>query len=480
MTRFRLPSLLLALCFPVVAFTQPEAPVLILPATPVGKAVGLFVKAMNSGSLEELEKFHTDRGGEAEAAQQDFGFYQQSGGLDLQKVVAASDFQMDIEAKTRKTGRAVVLHFAVDATPPHPVSDVAVRPLGAPGPDGPRGGPRGPGGPERAPRPAAEVIASAPAIVDRAIAEGFSGVVLIAKDGKPVLERASGMANRSFEAKNRIDTKFNLGSINKTFTKLAIAQLLQAGRLSLDDTLGKFLPDFPNSDAAAKVTVAHLIEMRSGIGDLFGREFEATPKNRIRTLADYLPLFAKKPLAFEPGTANAYSNGGYVTLGLIIEKLTGQTYHDYVRHHIFKPASMSDTDSFDLDAVVPNLAVGYTQKGAGERTSNIYFLPGRGSSAGGGYSTAPDMLKYAEALVTNRLASAPFTAWYLGGPRPGLPTPAAASAAPLRGGLGIAGGSPGVNAVFEVNVAQRLVIVVLTNEDAPAAEDLARKIRLGT
>ncbi len=476
MTRSHRLALSLALGLPLAVLAQVPAPVLALPDTPVGKAVGLFVKALNSGSLQELEKFHADRGGEAGMAQQDFGFAQQSGGLDFRNVLKASDFEIDIEARTRKAGRDVILHFAVEPNPPHAVSDVGVRPAGGPGPGGRQGAP---GGEDEAPRPAAEVIAGAPPIVDQAIAAGFSGVVLLAKDGKPVLERASGFANRSFEVKNRMDTKFNLGSINKTFTKLAIGQLLQAGKLSLDDKLGKFLPDFPSAEAASKVTVAHLIEMKSGMGDFFGRDFDATPRNRIRTLADYLPFFAAKPLAFEPGAANAYSNGGYVTLGLIIEKLSGQTYYDYVSDHIFKPAGMTDTDSFELDAVVPNLAVGYIRNAGGERVSNLYSLPGRGSSAGGGYSTAADLLKFAEAVVANRLASAPYTAWYLGGPRPEPAASASPSTGPIRGGLGIAGGSPGVNAVLELNAAQRLVIVVLTNDGPPAAEDLARKIRLG-
>ena len=472
MTRSRSTLLWFIFIIPAGAFAQVNQAPLVLPDTPVGRAAGLFVKALNSGSLAELEKFHKDRGGEADFALQDFEFAQQSGGLDFQKVAKAADFEIDIEAITRKTGRAVVLHFAVEPQPPHAVSDVGVRPAGGPGPGGPRGGP---GGPDEAVRPAADVIAGAAAIVDQAMANGFSGVVLIAKDGRPVLERAAGLASRSLEVRNRIDTKFNLGSINKTFTKLAIAQLLEAGKLSLDDRLGKLLPDFPNADAVSKVTVAHLVEMRSGLSDFFGREFDATPKDRIRKLSDYLPFFASKPLAFEPGTANAYSNGGYVTLGLIIEKVSGQDYHDYVRDHIFKPAGMMDTDAFELDAVVKNLAVGYVRKDR----SNIYTLPARGSSAGGGYSTAPDMLKYAEAVVANRLASAPYTVWYLGGPRPDPKAALPASPGPARGGLGIAGGSPGVNAAFEVEAAQRLVIVVLANDDPPAAESLARRIRLG-
>jgi CubicO group peptidase (beta-lactamase class C family) len=478
MTRIRPVLLSLILLFPAGSFAQGAPPPLPLPDTPVGRAFGLFVRALNAGSLPELEKFHTDRGGPAENARQDFAFSQQSGGLDVQKVVKASEFEIDVEATMRKTGRAVLLHLAVDPAPPHEVADLGVRPAGAPGPGGPRGG----GGAEdddMAPRPAADVIAGAPAFVDEAVAAGFSGVVLIAKDGKPVLERASGFADRGLEVKNRTDTKFNLGSINKTFTKLAIAQLMEEGKVSWDETLGKLLPDFPNADAAAKVTIGHLVEMRSGIGDFFGPEFEATPKNRVRTLSDYLPFFAKKPLAFEPGTGRAYSNGGYLTLGLIIEKLSGQTYHDYVRDHIFKPAGMTDTDSFELDGVTANLAVGYTGKTPGEWVSNIYSLPARGSSAGGGYSTAPDMLKYAEALLAGRLAGAAYTSWYLGGPRPASKAPATSPGAPIRGGLGIAGGSPGVSAVLELDARQRLVIVVLANDDPPAAEGLARKIRLG-
>lgn len=461
-----------ALLLPVVLLAQSGAPPLALPETPVGKAVKLFVEALNSRSQAALEKFHTDRGGSAENAGPDLEFAEQSGGIDLQKVLTASDFRIEIEAKTRKTGRAVILLFAVEPTPPHAVADVGVRPAGAQTPPGARGD-----GPSSAPSPrsAAQIIEGAPAIVDRAIADGFSGVVLIAREGKPVLERAAGLANRAFSVPNRVDTRFNLGSINKTFTKLAIAQLMQAGKLALDDKLGKYLPDFPNADAAAKVTISHLVAMKSGIGDFFGPEFAAASKGRIRTLADYLPFFASKPLASEPGASEAYSNGGYVVLGLIIEKVSGQTYYDYVRENIFKPTGMVSTDAYELDASTPNLAVGYTRGGV----SNIYTLPARGSSAGGGYSTAADLLKYAEAVVANRLVTSPYTAWYLGGPVPTAGMPEVGTGQ-TKGGLGVAGGSPGVNAVLEVRAADRLVIVVLANDDPPGAETLARRIRSGS
>jgi CubicO group peptidase (beta-lactamase class C family) len=467
-------AFVLALTLPLPAWAQPAATKsAALPATPVGVAVRQFVDALNSLSQAALEKFHTDRGGSAENADADLEFAQQSGGIDLGPVLKSSDFQIEIEAKTRKDGRAVILLFAVEPSAPHAVSDIGVRPVGGRGP-----GPGSPNGPVDPPRVSPDrIVETAPGIVDQAIANGFSGVVLVARDGKPVLERTAGLAHRGFGVANRIDTKFNLGSINKTFTRLAIAQLMQAGKLSLDDTLGRHLPDFPNQEAAAKVTIAHLVDMKSGLGDFFGAEFDAVSKSRVRTLSDYLPFFVKKPLAFEPGTSRAYSNGGYVTLGLIIEKVTGMVYHDYVRENIFKPAGMNDTDAYPLDATTPNLAVGYTKSGV----SNIYSLPARGSSAGGGYSTAPDLLRYAEAVMANRLASPAHTAWYLGGERPEAGAQKASDNASrqTRGGLGIAGGSPGVNGALEVNAADRVVIVVLANQDPPMAENLARKIRTG-
>lgn len=475
MTKARLTAFALTLSIPLLAHAQPGARTIDLPATPVGVAVRLFVAALNSGSQAALERFHTDRGGSAGNAGPDLEFAQQSGGIDIERVLKASDFEIEIEAKTRKGGQAVILLFAVEPKAPHAVADIGVRPAGGRGPSGPGAPAASSAPPGRSPD---QIVAGAPEVVDRAIASGFSGVVLIARDGKPVLERAGGLAHRGFGVANRTDTKFNLGSINKTFTRLAIAQLMQAGKLSLDDTLGRHLPDFPNAEAATKVTIAHLIDMKSGLGDFFGPDFDAVSKSRVRTLADYLPFFAKKPLAFEPGTAQAYSNGGYVTLGLIIEKVTGQTYHDYVRENIFKPAGMNDTDAYPLDATTPNLAVGYTKGGA----SNIYTLPARGNSAGGGYSTAPDLLRYAEAVLANRLASPAHTAWYLGGEKPAAgPQPQSDKAArQARGGLGVAGGSPGVNGVLEINAANRLVIIVLSNDDPPAAESLGRKIRSGS
>ncbi len=285
-------------------------------------------------------------------------------------------------------------------------------------------------------------------------ADQFSGVVLVAKGPQVIFHEAYGLADRDKQIPNRKDTKFNLGSINKNFTRAAIHQLARQGKLTLDATIKTYLPDYPNSAAAEKVTIRQLLNMTSGIGDFFGERYDATPKEKIRSLKDYLPLFADQPLEFEPGTSNKYSNGGYIVLGLIIEKVSGVDYYTYVREHIFKPCGMTDTDAYPRDAKTPNLAHGYTlPKGGGPRVLNFDTLPGRGSSAGGGYSTAADMLKYVLALNDRKIY---------------LPD--------VADGLGIAGGAQGINSVLEWDPRSGFTVIVLTNLDPPTAGDAARKI----
>jgi CubicO group peptidase (beta-lactamase class C family) len=131
-------------------------------------------------------------------------------------------------------------------------------------------------------------------------------------------------------------------------------------------------------------------------------------RKRYRASRDYFPLFAAESLYFEPGTASAYSNEGYVVLGAIVERLTGMSYFDYVRERIFAPLDMRDTDSWAIDDVVPNLAVGYARfeddpLGIGPRRPNWIFLQWKGSAAGGGYSTTADLLKFVRGLREGRL-----------------------------------------------------------------------------
>jgi CubicO group peptidase (beta-lactamase class C family) len=313
--------------------------------------------------------------------------------------------------------------------------------------------------PRPSPIPQAELVRRLSNSLDSLAKAGeFSGVAVLAKNGAPVFQHAYGMADRERRIPNNLETAFNLGSINKAFTQIAILQLNAEGKLDLDSTLATYWPDYPNKAVAQKITIRQLLRHSSGIG---GNIFDAPAggtRHDVRTLKDYLALFVNEPPQFEPGTSNAYSNAGYVVLGLVIERLSGQDYYTYVREHILEPAGMTRTGSFFVDSLPPNTAIGYT---TGREDAppgaplhpNTQELPGRGSSAGGGYSTAQDLLKFLKALREHRIPN-------------GMPA-----------GIGIAGGSGGINGVVEGDLPGGYDLVVLTNLDPPAAERVARMTR---
>jgi CubicO group peptidase (beta-lactamase class C family) len=300
----------------------------------------------------------------------------------------------------------------------------------------------------------------------------FSGVVVVAQNSSAIFQKAYGLQSKEYGVPNNLETKFNVGSIDKVFTKIAIGQLLEQGKIaSVDDKLEKYMPDYPNHEAASTVTLRQILNMQSGIGDFFGPEFFDSAKDKYRSIADYLPLFAGKPLAFPPGTKRQYSNGGYIVLGAVIEKLTGQSYYDYVRDHIFKPVGMDSTDFYEGDVPSANLASGYTRERGNEsapRRNNVYTRPAKGSSAGGGYSTAGDLLKFANAVKSGKIKNPAF--------EEDAPKPPNAPFASMRG-IGIAGGAPGLNAVLETALPGGYAIVVMSNYDPPSAEIVSRKIR---
>jgi len=295
-------------------------------------------------------------------------------------------------------------------------------------------------------------------------AKHFSGVVLVAKDGETKLTHAWGLADVASKTPNTVDTKFNIGSINKMFTKTAIAQLAEEGKLSLDDTIRKHLPDYP-SPAADKITIAQLIDHRSGLGDIFGERYDAAPPSRLRELSDFLPLFADKPLEFEPGKSQRYSNAGYIVLGLIIEKISGEKYRDYVQHYIFATSGMKESGFFAVDEPASNRATGYTLHGDDheltERQPNTRSLPGRPSSAGGAFTTAADLLRFMNALQAAKLASQKWTNWIFSSRFEPLGPPA----------LGIGGGAPGLNAALEMS--DGWTVIAMSNFDPPSAMALA-------
>jgi D-alanyl-D-alanine carboxypeptidase len=288
-------------------------------------------------------------------------------------------------------------------------------------------------------------------------ADAFSGVVVITRGGQPVFQQAYGMADRESKRPNTVATVFNIGSINKMFTATAIRQLAAAGKIHLDSTVGFHWPDYPNRDVANKVTVRQLIDMRSGVT---GNIFAAPPgrtRHDVRHNREYHQLFVNTPLAFEPGSNRAYSNAGYILLGLLVERASGEDYYDYVRKHVYEPAGMTHTAHHAVDELPPDAAIGYTRGGPGAATgplrSNRETLPGRGSAAGGGYTTAADLVRFMAALRAGKIT---------GGP---------------RSGLGVAGGAPGINAILEGELPGGYDLIVLANMDPPAAERVGQLVR---
>jgi len=304
----------------------------------------------------------------------------------------------------------------------------------------------------------------------------FSGVVLIAKDGKELFNKAYGFASKRFKVPNQPDTKFNLGSCNKLLTTIAITQLVEDGKLSLDDTIGKYLDIFPE-EIAGKITIRHLLNMRSGWGDYWGNDYFNAHKDQLRTVSDYVNFIKDIPLDFEPGSNFQHCNTGYEVAGAIIEKISGMDFYDYTKKHVYEPAGMTNTDSYQKDGPVENLAMGYTNmnpndpEGIGYKWNNMYMMPPRGTPAGGGYSTAEDILKLDIALRNHKLLSPEYTDYFFSRFKGQLGDPFI----PIRTYRAV-GGAPGVNAFIGIDFKSGYTITVLSNYDMPIAMDVAEDI----
>jgi CubicO group peptidase (beta-lactamase class C family) len=385
------------------------------------------------------------------------------GALTVQRVLRNPEGMLTLHVRGA-TGLEGRIEMRIEDAPPHRITSLGIE-VGDR--DEPSDGPLPPA--IRGSMPTDELTRVLDEYVGRlAAADSFAGVVLVAKDGTPVFEKAYGLADRDRQTPNTTTTRFNLGSINKSFTKAAIARLMSEGALTLDDTIGKLLPDYPNADARS-ATVAQLLEHRAGIVDFFGPAFNEAPKSRFRSNADYYAFVAPQPLLFAPGSRRQYCNGCYIVLGAIIERLSGMKYEDYVGKYVFAPAGMTGAGYFQSDRLPPDTAHGYTRRGGAADTSlrdNASMHGMAGSGAGGGYASARDLLAFDNALRGQRLLDAAKTAWMLG----------VAAATPGRsdGGLGVAGGAPGVNAILESG--RTWTVVVVGNLDPPTAERLGLAI----
>lgn len=232
----------------------------------------------------------------------------------------------------------------------------------------------------------------------------FNGSILIAQKGQVIFRKGCGMANYELNVKNTADTKFRLGSLSKQFTAFAIVQLEKNGLLSFDDTLDKYIPDYPRG---SDIMIKQLLMHTSGIAN-----FTSLPEfTRLHifpaTLDEIIATFKDKPLNFEPGLKYRYSNSGYVLLTDIIEKASGKSYEQYLHEHIFKPFGMHNSGYDRAEVILKNRASGYSlaarKDDASESEDDViqnapYVNMQVPAGAGALYSTVNDLFLWDRAL----------------------------------------------------------------------------------
>ncbi len=436
-----------------------------------------WLEAFNSGDraklLEFLQKNNPSRAGDIDG---ELGFRRMTGGFEFKKAEESTATKFTGIVKERDSDTFARFAMEVEAAEPHRIKGLDLRQIPIPA--------------EFAlPRLSQDAaLAALRAELDKRVAaDSFAGAVLVAKDGKPVFKAAYGSADREKKIPNQLDTQFRIGSMNKMFTAVSVLQLVQAGKIKLTDPLGKYLTDYPNKELATKVTIHHLLTHTGGTGDFFGPEFD---KHRLelRTLQDYVKLYGQRGVEFEPGSKWAYSNYGFLLLGVLVEKVSGQSYYDYVAEHVYKPAGMTLTASLAEDQVVPGRSVGYThfreqsaQGGAHAPEAwrpNTDTLPYRGTSAGGGYSTVEDLFRFAMALENHKLLDAEHTELLTTGKvdTPGGGKYAYGFGDEMISGIrcfGHGGGAPGMNGDLKICRSTGYVVAVLANLDPPAASRIS-------
>ncbi|MFO0892125.1 MAG: serine hydrolase domain-containing protein [Isosphaeraceae bacterium] len=459
-----------------------------LPDTPAGKQAARLFEAIGSGDREKIKAFIEQNFAAGFLAEFPLAQHvdvnarmaSETGGLVPREILTSEPTRLRLLAGTKKGKGQFQVGVQVEEAPPHKIAGIGfMRPQPSakvtppPTPEGPR------------PLGHDQIAAWTREYLDRLTkADAFSGAVLLAQGDRVIVAEARGLASRAWNVPNRLDTKFNLGSMNKMFTAIAIAQLVEQSKVSLDDPIGKHLPDYASKDAARKVTVRHLLGHTSGLADYFNDNFMKASRDRFRTVADYFPLFEKEPLQFEPGARFRYSNAGFMVLGAIVQKASGMDYFDYVREHIYKPAGMINTDAYELDTDVPNLAVGYTRgEGDGPGTpavkNNVFLHVIKGGPAGGGYSTVEDLHRFATALREGKLVRPEtFRQWTT----PGEKTPNYAFGFQIFQAekprvVGHSGGFPGISSVLCIDLDEGYTLAVLSNIDGgsmPVQENLRR------
>jgi CubicO group peptidase (beta-lactamase class C family) len=230
----------------------------------------------------------------------------------------------------------------------------------------------------------------------------FHGAVLVARDGKVLLEKGYGWASAQFDVPNSAETKFLIGSITKSFTAVAILQLEERGMLTVNDPISKYITELP-AEIGDKVTIHHLLSHTSGVHSYTDIVAVMARRTMPMTVEEIVGTFKDLPLDFEPGTNWSYSNSGYFLLGLIIERTSGQSYEDYLHEHLLTPAGMTSTGYAHNRKILKGMARGYTISPDGELVNALVVDMAWPYSAGALYSTVGDLYRWDRALRTDRL-----------------------------------------------------------------------------
>jgi D-alanyl-D-alanine carboxypeptidase len=456
----------------------------VLPETPSGAALAAWLEAYNTGNLDSLRAvveraFDTAALAQRPAlarAESDRWLFLNLGPMRVLAIDSVSDTTVSAVVYQSLVEGWGHVTLRVNAAPPHGVLARSVSFFELPPATVPR----------RRLRNDGALTAELEAFAGRLARAGvFSGVVGMSHGGRSILEHAYGFAQRERNLPNAVETRFALASVTKMFTSVAIAQLVQQGKLSYYDTVARVLPDYPNRATAGRLTVAHLLTHSSGLPEyLFNPAYRALP-DPPAALREFWPFFALDSLRFAPGSQWEYSSSNYIVLGAIVEQAAGQPFSDYLAEHIFKSARMTSTFT---PSEAARRATPYTRFGP-ERRPDLNAdhpvesdLDARRSPAGGGLSTVPDLLRFGNALLEHRLLDA---ATLDTATAPRIPTEDASwsfgfevqswNGVSFFGHNGFAGGTFNQVDVFPT---RGYVVAVLSNTDMSGAGALAYRARL--
>ncbi len=382
-----------------------------IPDTPAGKRVKESLDIINSGDRARIQEFIDTQFtssfikmfSKERLFNVYYGFFEKYEGLEFHKAQESSPQKLVAVFRCRRTDSAYLFGLTVHEKSPHKIRGMTLLPL------------THPDQPESleslSEKEKKEMLESYLNALGKS--NVFSGAVLLAKNGRVISQKAHGLAERQENVLNKIETRFNLASINKMFTAVAVAQLCEQGKMSYDDPIGKHLDsDWLSPKISNKVQVKHLLSHTSGIG--ISKEddnlvyLEKYVSKKFRRIDDYKIMTQGAFLKTDPGKESSYSNIGFHLLGAIIEKVSGEDYYDYIQAHIFDVAGMKDTGFDELDQLAPNTARAYVKEQKDEKVSwrsNESDCNWKGTPAGGAYSTVGDLLKFERALMKNSLVS---------------------------------------------------------------------------